>query len=145
VGEEHVESDSVSRQQLRIAKVADDVGFVVRSCRKRRVGGQPAPKEDPKDKIKRSDGDEAVTPAWNDKRNEVMGGGNSGEDAAEETSEHGAADVDGHHLRHAMARPLLGDVCDGDTENSGHDEALEKSPEDQLRETVGSGCKDGGN
>ncbi len=86
----------------------------------------------------------SIAPTGRDERNEMVGGRDPGKDAPEKTTEHRAADVDRHHLRHAMARPLLGDVGNGDAKDSGHHEALEKSPEDKLRKPTRGRCQDGG-
>ena len=106
--------------------------------------GQPSPEENSEDDVEDSDGDKSIAPTGRDKRNEMVGGRNSGKDASEKTTKHRTADVDRHHLRHAMARPLLGNVGDGDAEDSRHHHALEKTPEDQLRKPTRGGCQDGG-
>ncbi len=74
----------------------------------------------------------------------MVGSRNSDENAAEKTAKHGTADVNRHYLRHAMSRPLFGDVGDGDAENSRHHDALQKTPEDQLRQPVCGGCHNSG-
>ncbi len=43
-----------------------------------------------------------------------------------------------------MARPLLGNVGNGDAEDSRHHESLEKTPEDKLRKPVRRRRHDGG-
>ena len=143
-GKEHVESDREGRQQLRIAEVTGDVGFLSAPAGKRRVMRQPAPEQQAEDEVENSDGDESIAPTGLDERNQMVGGRNSGKDASEKTAENRAADVDRHHLGHAMARPLFGNVGDGDAKDSGHGDALEETPEDQLRKPVRGGGKDGG-
>ena len=143
-GEEHVESDREGSEQLGIAEVTGDVGLLLGTVRQRRVMRQPAPEQEAEDDVENSDGNEAIAPTGLDERNQMVGGRNSGEDSSEKASENCATDVDRHHLRHAMARPLLGNVGDGDTEDSGHGDALQESPENKLRQAAGGGGKDGG-
>ena len=74
----------------------------------------------------------------------MVGSRNSGKDSSKKAAENRATDVDRHHLRHAMSRPLFGNVGNGDAEDSRHRDALQKPPEDQLRKPVRGSRKDGG-
>jgi hypothetical protein len=53
--------------------------------------------------------------------------------------EDGAGDVGGHDAGDEESRPLFGDVGDGDDEDAGGDEALEKAPEREGMEAGGGG------
>lgn len=57
-----------------------------------------------------------------------MLGDKAGGDAAEESAQSGAADVDAHDDGDGVVVPFLTDVGDGDGEDSGQDESLEKAP-----------------
>ncbi len=75
-----------------------------------------------------------------------MVGEDAGGDATDEATECSAADIEAHDERDALRRPFFSDVSDDDGDDAGDHNALQESPEDELRERSGSGgeqCWDG--
>ncbi len=86
-----------------------------------------------------AESEEADAPA------EVVGQ-DAGGDATNKAAERCAADVEAHDERDAVGRPLLADVGDDDGDDAGDHDALQKSPEDELRKRSGGGgekCRNG--
>ena len=87
----------------------------------------------PRSNCGRSDERGAAEHEKADAPTEVLGE-NSACEAAHETAQRGSADVEAHDESHFVWRPLFTDVGDDDGDDAGHGDALQKAPEDQLRE-----------
>ena len=68
----------------------------------------------------------------------------SSRNTAEKAAEGGSTDVEAHNECDPIGRPLLANISDNDSNNSGHHQSLEKTPKDQLRKGGRCGRKESG-
>src|SRR5258708_22194049 len=116
--EENAEADRERGHELRIAEVSSERPLANRlAWRGPPVMRQPAGDDDGEDEVAGPDEDEADAPARFDAGDEPMGRWIPGQNAAEESTQHRTADVDGHHAGYARRGPLLRDVGDRDAED----------------------------